>query len=182
MRAVSNIARTPDSTVIVQLLRGAVPALALWRPGADSATPLLNDARLPALSPDGRWLAHLTSTTRQLFVRPYPAVTSGGPWQIADGVAGPPVWGPDGRELFFRDTAGTFVAVTVTPGASFSIGQRRALFSTQPFENEAGTGVYAIHPDGRRFLFVRPVRTPRASSRLVLVEGALGDLARAGAR
>ena len=70
------------------------------------------------VSPDGRWLAYLSneSGADQVCVRPFPNVEDGR-WLVWNGVAHPPKWGPDSRELFFRDrsTRGMVVVMTLPP-------------------------------------------------------------------
>lgn len=63
-----------------------------------------------------------------------------------------PVWGPDGRELFYWDVAfKKLMKVDVVPGEKLSAGPPAALFAF----NAAPSGsvrTYSSTPDGRRFL------------------------------
>jgi hypothetical protein len=56
-----------------------------------------------AFSPDGRWLAFASAEagSYQVYVRPYPAVSSGGKWQISTVPGRFPVWSRNGHELFY---------------------------------------------------------------------------------
>ena len=53
-------------------------------------------------SPDGRWLAFISeeSGQQEVYVRPYPNFDDGR-WQISSGGGDLPLWGRDGRELFY---------------------------------------------------------------------------------
>ena len=71
----------------------------VMRLGADSALrPLLAesyDELQPSISPDGRWLAYVSSETgaREVFVRPFPEVDQG-KWQISQGGGDEPALEP----------------------------------------------------------------------------------------
>ena len=116
---------------------------------------------MPRVSPDGRWLAYVSdeSGQRQVYVRPFPNVDDGR-WQISSGFGVAPVWGPDGRELFFQTTAdagGTrMMTVPIESGGTFRPGRPVALFQG-PFPLSAGldSHAYDVSPDGQRFLMVR---------------------------
>ena len=60
----------------------------------------------PTFSPDGEWLAYQSDETGQaeVYVQPYPG--PGGRLQISTQGGREPLWGPDGRELFYRDARG----------------------------------------------------------------------------
>ena len=59
------------------------------------------DERNAEISPDGRWLAYESSTTRrsQIYVRPFPNVGDG-EYQVSTDGGRTPVWAPNGRELY----------------------------------------------------------------------------------
>lgn len=79
------------------------------------------------LSPDGRWLAYMSDSGRNLdiFVRST-AVGSGGRWQISSNGGSGPEWSPNGRELLYRDVQARTVSVPFTlNGDSFVPGSPR---------------------------------------------------------
>jgi hypothetical protein len=83
------------------------------------------------ISPDGRWLAYASNESGQfeVYVRPFPDV-NGGKWQIASigDVGGTkPMWSPDGRELFYVDSADFLVAVLIETKNAFSAGNPQRL-------------------------------------------------------
>jgi serine/threonine-protein kinase len=85
-----------------------------------------SDARYPALSPDGSWLAYTSdeSGTYEVYVRAFP--NPGGKWQISNGGGAYPVWSQDGRELLFRSLDSRFMVVNYTrQGDSFVASKPR---------------------------------------------------------
>lgn len=56
----------------------------------------------PAFSPDGRWIAYMSSEsgTSEVYVRAFP--DKGRKWQISNGKGDFAIWSPNGRELFYR--------------------------------------------------------------------------------
>jgi Tol biopolymer transport system component len=110
---------------------------------------------MPAISPDGRWLAYATSTNRgdwRVFVRPFP----GGEGQREVARGGLPRWSGDGRTLYYGD-AGRIYAVAVETRAGLpAFGEPRAVFDGTPIERSpAAEGFYDVAPDGKRFAVVQ---------------------------
>jgi serine/threonine-protein kinase len=110
----------------------------------------------PALSPDGRWLAYVSTATgrREVYVRPFPNVNDG-VWLISTDGGFEPRWSNSGRELFFRRNTGTdnILVADVQTAPVFHAGTPHPLLST-----DAAVGLdyirYAVSPDDRRFLMV----------------------------
>ena len=142
--------------------------------GDHKLQPLLNS---PAnefrgeLSPDGRWLAYVSTEAGPpgVFVRAFQ-----GPqrkWRISPaGIsAGDPLWSPDGKELFYRDLyAEKVVAVDVETGDEFAAGTPRVLFDDCYFEHIAYGRTYDITPDGGRFVMVKEMNPPPRRIAVVL--------------
>jgi Tol biopolymer transport system component len=120
--------------------------------------PVLNsqfDEILPRLSPDGHWLAYISNESGrgEVYVVPFPG--PGGRWQISNnGVAmGVPgiVWSRDGKQLYFRDSAGPLLAVDVQPQANeFHSGLPRQIFTSH-----GGVRPIDAAPDGRILVMVQ---------------------------
>ena len=129
------------------------------RPGVDSAPhPFVAsefDESSPALSPDSRWLAYVSDETgrNQVYVRPFPG--AGGRWQISTDGGTEPVWAPDGRGIYYRTPASELVRAEVQTRPAFAVGARQRLFSTAAYVGSPVTQMYALSPDGRRFLFMK---------------------------
>ena len=122
---------------------------------------------MPRISPDGRWLAYVSNESGEpaVYVRPFPG--RGDPVRVSSGGASEPVWSPDGQRIFYR-IGDRFVAtpltVRTTPAGTELVGaEPRVLFegryvSTLP---SLAPPYYDVHPDGRRFIVVRPTSEER---------------------
>jgi serine/threonine-protein kinase len=115
----------------------------------------------PALSPDGRWLAYISSRTGQneVWVQRYP---EGVPVRVSSSGGYEPRWSVDGRELFFRDGE-AMMAVAVETEDEFSFAAPSVLFSG-PYVQRADptTRAYDVAADGR-FLMILPAEGERAA-------------------
>jgi eukaryotic-like serine/threonine-protein kinase len=111
-----------------------------------------------AVSPDGRWLAYLSteSGSGELYVRPFAAGdsagTAAGKWQVsnAGALAAQTFWRGDGKELFYRAPPGALMGVDVTGGAAFQAGLPHRLFDAP------GSLLVSAPADGKRFLVGLP--------------------------
>ena len=106
------------------------------------------------MSPDGRWLAYVSSESGQneVYVRAFP--NPGNPVQISLRGGREPRWAPSGREVFYRGELG-MVAAAVATSPAFRVGSRTVLFDDQPYLSHAYGTAYDVHPDGRHFLMVQ---------------------------
>ena len=167
---------SPDGRWLVFRVGGAdgIRDIYAIRPGVDSVpTPLVTtpaDAYAPALSPDGRWLAYVSTESGQpeVFVVPFPDAQAAR-WQVSARGGSSPVWSPDGAELFYVDGAGNLVAAAVASRAPFALGQQEVLFSMSDFSPDVYHHAFAVHPDGERFLVIR-LLTEGSDANLILVQ------------
>ncbi len=133
--------------------------LMAFRPGVDSVPRTLlrsgGDNFAMTLSPDGQWLAHVSSESgvSEVYVRPFPNVDSAR-FAISVGGGIEPLWRRDGKELFFRNTRGGVFAVPVTIGRHFEHGSPQLLFTSNDISFQEFYRSYDIHPDGKRFLML----------------------------
>jgi hypothetical protein len=122
------------------------------------------DEQVPALSPDGRWIAYQSDLSGRpnIFVKPFPNVDDGG-WQVSIDGGLDPVWSPDGRRLFFlRPSPRALMIAAVVTDPTFSRETPTELFSLEGFETEGPGGPgrrYDLAPDGERFVFIKPAAT-----------------------
>jgi eukaryotic-like serine/threonine-protein kinase len=117
----------------------------------------------PRISPDGRWMAYACDESGkfEIYVRPYPEVNAG-KWQVSTGGGGWPLWSPDGRELFYRN-GDAFMAVSVKTDPAFSLETPGILFrGSYASPSNPFLGNWDIHPDGKRFLMVKPAASAGA--------------------
>ena len=103
--------------------------------GADGQTEELisTDVRefFAEVSPNDRWIAYVSDELgqREVYVRPFPDVDNG-LWQISRDGGTSPVWGPDGRELFFRAIGSSdMMVVAVDTEPTFDHGNPEFLFA-----------------------------------------------------
>jgi serine/threonine-protein kinase len=152
-----------DSRTDVVLLRNA---------GKGPIEPLVASAygeAYVAVSPDGRWIGFVSdqSGREEVYVRDL----AGEQDQVLVSLEGgtEPVWGPDGRELFYRETKQTdpyLIAAGIRTGPALAVTGRKRLFpvgdivATNPHAN------YDVSPDGKSFVMVR--RSPAA--RIVVLQ------------
>ena len=115
----------------------------------------------PQVSPNGRWIAYQSNESGryEVFVRSFPDVNQK-MWQVSKNGGDSPLWSPDGKELFYRSDD-SFIAVEVETEPAFKIGNSVVLFkgryARNPDANECV--LWDIHPDGNRFLMVKPPAT-----------------------
>ena len=121
------------------------------------------DLRLfgPKFSPDGRFLSYVLldkSNKADVFVRPADPKTTGGPWQISDGVFSPAFWHRDGKELYYlaRDQAVMVADVGTSP--TFSFTKPRVLFRQA---SKAPDRLSYVSADGQRFVALPAPRGPQ---------------------
>jgi serine/threonine-protein kinase len=129
----------------------------------------------------GRWLAYQSdeSGNNEVYVRPFPNVR-GGRWQISYGGGRQPMWGRDGRELFFIDAQRRLAAVRVSPGAAL-VTSRPERVSEVAFFTELASRSYDISHDGKRFLVLQRVPGTHQPN-ILLVENWTRELTRISGR
>jgi Tol biopolymer transport system component len=122
----------------------------------------------PFFSPDGSLMAYTAEESGEkpeVYVRPYPG--PGGRVKISGSDGGrEPLWSPDGSELFYRTVSEQLMTTTIVRSPTLSASAPRFVLSTAPYLSAASEDYprqYAISPDGKRFLFVKPGETKRQS-------------------
>src|SRR6185436_11492752 len=69
-----------------------------------------------------------------------------------------PVWSPDGRELFYRETrqeSPMLIAATIATKPALAVSARKRLFAIGDIVGTAPHANYDISPDGKTFVMVR---------------------------
>lgn len=176
-------ALTPDGRSVVFSERDGKTGFNLRRLAADGpaadvdllATPF-NELNSD-LSPDGVWIAYQSdeSGRYEVYVRPYPDVTSGR-WQVSASGGTRPLWSRDGRELFFLDAARRMTAVAVRHAPAIAFGAPQVLFETALFGLEGQQRNFDLSPDGARFLMVRNLPPPTGVPTVVLIQNWFAEL------
>jgi len=148
-------------------------------------TPFLNSSgyeSFPEFSPDGRWMAYASDESGRLevYVRPFPG--PGGKWLISQEGGHEPLWGRNGKQLFYRSTDGGQVlvwAVDVRTDGGFSARKPRLLFKGPGFTGGIPIRSWDLSLDGQRFLMVKTEDTqPTPVTEMVLVMNWFEDLKR----
>jgi eukaryotic-like serine/threonine-protein kinase len=110
------------------------------------------------VSPDGRWLSFVSdqSGREEVYVRDLAGELD----QVLVSVDGgnEPVWSPDGRELFYRETrqeAPMLIAATIATKPALAVTARKRLFAIGDIVGTAPHANYDISPDGKTFVMVR---------------------------
>jgi serine/threonine-protein kinase len=158
------ISQAADGTLLFnERSRGTGNASDLWMLATDGqASPFVVSPTSKIggeFSPDGQVVAYVSDETgrNEVYLRSRARPADAVP--VSSDGGSEPKWSPDGKELFYR-RGDAFYAASVTPG-SLAVGDSRKLFDTQAawgrYSNHVG---YAVSPDGRRFLILRP--DPRA--------------------
>ncbi len=110
-------------------------------------------------SPDGLWLAYTSNETGrdEVWVQPFSVTGPRGKKQVSVGGGAEPLWGPDSRDLFYRN-GDRMMAVAIKTEPELSVGTPRLLFEGRFLPvlsgDEPGSS-YDISPDGKRFLMIQ---------------------------
>ncbi|MEP7176552.1 MAG: protein kinase [Gemmatimonadales bacterium] len=110
------------------------------------------------VSPDGRWISFVSdqSGREEVYVRDL----AGERDQVLVSVGGgnEPVWSPDGRELFYRETRQEdpyLVAAGIATRPALAVTGRKRLFPIGDIVGTAPHANYDVSPDGKTFVMVR---------------------------
>jgi len=110
------------------------------------------------VSPDGRWISFVSdqSGREEVYVRDLKGERD----QVLVSVDGgsEPVWAPDGRELYYRETRQEnpfLVAAQIATTPTLAVTARKRLFPIGDIVSTAPHANYDISPDGKTFVIVR---------------------------
>jgi eukaryotic-like serine/threonine-protein kinase len=149
------VSQSPENGPDIWALRDPERAMSDSKPFSLLAT-RFNEG-LARVSPDGRWLAHMSmeSGAPEIYVRPFSpeanARTAGGKWLISKGTGIYPRWSADGKQLFYATGSLQLMAVDIDTSKGFQAGAPRRLFAAPPPLGPVG---WDLTPDSKRFLFV----------------------------
>jgi hypothetical protein len=109
-------------------------------------------------SPDGRWISFTSdqSGREEVYVRDLKGERD----QVlvsSDG-GSEPVWGPNGKELFYRETKQEnpfLVAAQIATAPTLAVTARKRLFPIGDIVSTAPHANYDVSPDGKTFVMVR---------------------------
>ncbi|MGH8236183.1 MAG: TolB family protein [Steroidobacteraceae bacterium] len=180
--SLSPLSWSPDGRKLLYRQLDATTGQDVWLYSADdrTSTPFLRgpaNESSAAFSPEGRWVAYVSdeSGAAEVYVRP---LQGPGRTQVSIDGGTAPAWARDGRELFFAK-GDTLFAASVAPGATFSSGAVRRLFSG-PYTFDAAIVNYDVSPDREHFLVLG--NQVAAPERLELVLNWFAELQRLAAQ
>jgi Tol biopolymer transport system component len=105
---------------------------------------------LGQFSPDQRWVAYQSDASGQfeIYIRPFP--NSGAQWQVSKSGGSFPIWGRDGKELYFASVNRKLMSVAIKAvGTGFEIGEEHELFD---MDLRGRAQVSDVTADGSKFL------------------------------
>ena len=119
------------------------------------------DEMTPSFSPDGRWVTYASNESgeTQIFVARFPDGSMRR--QISTSGGAQPIWAANGREVFFRRHTGDgdrmqVMAVGVATEPTLSASPPHVLFEGMHSDPDVTDPVWAVMPDGKHFLVLRP--------------------------
>ena len=146
-------------------------------------TPFLksqSDELYGEFAPDGRWMAYVSdeSGKEEVYVRPFPG--PGGKWLVSQGGGVEPLWGRNGKQLFYRQWGNDQVwVVDVRTEGGFFATKPRLLFKNPRMGGAHPLRGWDISLDGQRFLMVElEDRKSQPVTELTLVQNWFEELKR----
>ncbi len=137
---------------------GAKPFAVLQNPQSEPDFHL----NAPAVSPDGKWVAYVSSQSGRPEVYISPFLHGEGLWQVSDGGGEMPEWRRDGKELFYISPDHKIMSADISEqGSGIIIGKPTALFSANLATTPGGL-TYAVGSGGQKFLMI--TSAPEANS------------------
>jgi hypothetical protein len=121
------------------------------------------------LSPDGRFLAYVSTESgrEEVYVQPFPDRSD--KWQVSTSGGNDPVWNAAGSELYYLSPNFQMMAVPVKTKPAFDPGTPAILFSTGVLFPGGGRTHYAVTGDGKTFVVYRPASARAVPTTAVVV-------------
>jgi len=105
----------------------------------------------PVVSPDGRWVAYLSSDAgeQQMYVQPWHR--PGSRSQVTRDGGRLPMWAPDGKSLYFVNRASLYQVPVTRQGDALRAGTPERLFDVEA-NTDSSYRSLVMHPSGTKFL------------------------------
>jgi protease II len=133
----------------------SVPASGDRKPAVLLDTPY-NKGRFQ-FSPDGRWLAYVSteSGVKEVYVSSFPTMTE--TRQVSTGGGCTPIWRKDGKELFYMAQHRQVMSVDVKASFGLETGTPKLLFQVgEEVTQSYCQGEYGVTANGQKFLMIAP--------------------------
>ncbi len=155
-----NLRRDPQLPDSAQVLTGSDAAI-IRNGGKGPIEPLVAsrfEEMYVGASPDGRWISFVSdqSGRDEVYIRDLKGERD----QVlvsADG-GNEPVWSPDGREVYYRETRQEnpfLVAAQIATTPTLAVTARKRLFPIGDIVSTSPHANYGVSPDGKTFVMVR---------------------------
>jgi eukaryotic-like serine/threonine-protein kinase len=134
----------------------------------------------PDFSRDGKWLAYVSSESgeAEVMVIPFPAAGAR-PTRVSARGGHEPLWAPDGRQLLWRDLAGSVWAADVSTSPALVVGaERKLLEGTWKSRPDRWTREFDITPDGKQFVRAEADTLAAPIAEITIIANWLGELRR----
>ena len=156
---------SPDGRYALYFRNRGMTVLPLSGDGKPSSFKTHGFAFRGVFSPNGRYVAYVSTETgrSEVYVQTFPKLQ--GKWQISTAGGDAPMWRSDGKELFYEDPNNELMSVAVNTGSkSFEAGTPKPLFQTWLMPLGPGRrNNYVPSSDCQRFLVLEPVGQAKES-------------------
>jgi Tol biopolymer transport system component len=139
-------------------IAGGEPRMLFSDPGSEYSA---------ALSPDGLRVTYCSDATRRVEVYARRLDGSDSAIQVSDQGGCQPLWGGDGRSIYYVAEDGMLMEAAVESGSPLRVGPPRALLN--PHLEDGTDRQYDVAPDGQRFLVNR--RTGDGAKPVLVLSG-----------
>jgi eukaryotic-like serine/threonine-protein kinase len=113
-----------------------------------------SDIFQPALSPDGKWVAYMSSESGRPEIYVVPFVQGTGKWLVSTAGGHFPLWRHDGRELFYLSLDNKIISAEIAAqSTSLAIGKVTPLFQASPVSTNGWP--YDVSSDGKTFVITQ---------------------------
>lgn len=145
--------------------------VAAYSVGSGDRVPIATTAAVELngrFSRDDRWVAYTSNESgrSEVYVQPFPP--TGTKWQVTSEGGLEPKWSADGRELYYFEPGRGVMSLPVDTAPVFT---RRPvlLVPVQRPALGAGSTIFDVMPDGRRFLIREPADPPASAPMYVVL-------------
>ena len=173
--------RKPDTSTDIMILTLEGEEKTGWKVGRPTAfIPTPANESGAAFSPDGRWLAYLSTESGmpEIYVRPFPG--GEGKWKISSAGGFFPIWSRARRELFYLEPSSQapIMVATYEAGEGSFHAEKPRRWSPGVVLMSSTTRPYDLHPDGLRVAMLKPEEYPQSQDKPIFIFNVFDELRR----